>query len=822
MKQLNWRISAGAAGAALLLATGAVAAVPASAASRAGAVTCPTVNPKTGAVTPAPAPSVDWSGCDLTGANLTGASLLLADLSGTNFTKANLTKANFDSADLSGANLTKANLTHVWLGGTNSTGAKFTDAAGVGAAFTSATLTDANFTGVKLPSALLAFTNLTSAILARADLEHADFSWGSSTKTDFTGANLTYANFNSAGFGEASLEDANLAHANVTGVGLAGAHLAGATSGGLAGIPASLPTGFSDTGGYLVGPYANLAGAHLAGAFAVNDSFAHVNLTKASLADADLASADFGSANLAGASLKGADLSGAELTATTATLKNVTWSAATTCPDGRAATATVGCFAKPAIAHPPVIKVSLRRGVPGTTLSLDGGGFAGNETLTISIGNTKLATAKTTGKGSVGPVALIIPASAQPGLHQITATGKSKGQSAAAWFTVATDWDQAGFDSGLSGDNPIENTITPAKAPALAKKFIFNPGTGAIGAFPASIDDGAAFVASAKGPLTAINAAAGKTLWTWQEPTTWTATHTNPHLQLGQPVVADGTAYLSIPNQGIVAVSSGQLLWQQNGEPLPGDEYPAEVAVDLSRPTLANGVLYAVEDDFVFALDAASGVQVWWNAPVPWQNLAPQDDPQCGQPAVVAGVVYMSCNNGYVYALNAASGANLWSYAVPGSPALGSTVVSGGTIYVTTSAAGVDELIAISASTNAAQEWSFKAPGPVVAPAIAGGVVYAAAGNGVLYALNAATGTVRWSKQLHDRAGESDTHGVAVADGVVYTLNAKGVAYAFNAKTGAQLWSYQAGSTLQATPVIVNGILYIGTRTGGVEAFAAK
>jgi hypothetical protein len=39
---------------------------------------------------------------------------------------------------------------------------------------------------------------------------------------------------------------------------------------------------------------------------------------------------------------------------------------------------------------------------------------------------------------------------------------------------------------------------------------------------------------------------------------------------------------------------------------------------------------------------------------------------------------------------------------------------------------------------------------------------------------------------------------------------------------GAQLRSCRAGNTLQATPVIANGILYIGTRSGGAEAFAAK
>jgi outer membrane protein assembly factor BamB len=538
------------------------------------------------------------------------------------------------------------------------------------------------------------------------------------------------------------------------------------------------------------------------------------NLTKASLVGADLASADFAGADLAGASLRGADLSGAELTATNASLENVAWSAATTCPDGDPASATAGCFARPAVASPPVIELSVRRGARGAALTLTGSGFAGNETLTISIGSTRLTTATTSGKGIVGPVALAIPAFAQPGLHQITAAGKAEGQSAAAWFTVAADWDQTRYDSGLTSDNTIENTLSPAKAPAPAKEFVFSPGAGTAGAFPASVDDGAAFVASAGGPLTVISAAAGKTLWTWKEPASWGSANASPHDLLSQPVVADGTAYLSVAGQGLVAIGSGQVLWQSA---LEEGFYPNPSAVNLSQPTLANGLLYATEGDNLYSVDPATGVAVSSAAPAPDQlNL-----PNCCQPAVAGGVVYVQCDDGNLYAFSAAGLTALWSYAVPGTPQIGSTAVSGGTVYVTTTAAGVDQLIAISTSTHA-QEWSFKAAAVINAPAIAGSVVYAVAQNGVLYALNAATGTLLWSKTLHDGKAERDTHGVSVADGVLYTLNASGVAYAFNATTGAQLWSYQAGNTLQATPVIANGIVYIGTRSGGVEAFTAK
>jgi hypothetical protein len=44
----------------------------------------------------------------------------------------------------------------------------------------------------------------------------------------------------------------------------------------------------------------------------------------------------------------------------------------------------------------------------------------------------------------------------------------------------------------------------------------------------------------------------------------------------------------------------------------------------------------------------------------------------------------LRCNDGNLYAFSAAGLAALWSYAVPGNPQIGSTAVSGGTVYVTT------------------------------------------------------------------------------------------------------------------------------------------
>jgi outer membrane protein assembly factor BamB len=46
--------------------------------------------------------------------------------------------------------------------------------------------------------------------------------------------------------------------------------------------------------------------------------------------------------------------------------------------------------------------------------------------------------------------------------------------------------------------------------------------------------------------------------------------------------------------------------------------------------------------------------------------------------------------------------------------------------------------------------------------------------------------------------------------------------YALNARTGAKLWSYKTGSYVDASPVVVNGMVYIGSYDRKVYAFGLK
>jgi uncharacterized protein YjbI with pentapeptide repeats len=324
-------------------------------AATAVATTCPTVDSGTGAVSPPPAPDVDWSGCDLTGANLTGADLTGANLTGANLYLAVITSANFTGATLTGlrsgvvtysspptlpanwawisggylagpgANLAGVDLVYVTsLNGIDLAGA---DLAGV--TINNASITNVDFTGANLDSAAItgdtmSGDTMTSATLAGADLNGSvltnltlagiDLSGDSLSGTTLNGDDLSKTNLasaymfgaklTSANLTDATLTNANLGTAKLTGDNLAGAALAGATltqvtSSGLTGTPASLPANWSAASGFLLGPTASLASA---------------DMTGADLTNADLSSANLSSAKLTGATLTGVNLSGANIT----------------------------------------------------------------------------------------------------------------------------------------------------------------------------------------------------------------------------------------------------------------------------------------------------------------------------------------------------------------------------------------------------------------------------------------------------------------------------------------------------------------------------
>lgn len=93
-------------------------------------------------------------------------------------------------------------------------------------------------------------------------------------------------------------------------------------------------------------------------------------------------------------------------------------------------------------------------------------------------------------------------------------------------------------------------------------------------------------------------------------------------------------------------------------------------------------------------------------------------------------------------------------------------------------------------------------------PTVVNGVVYVAAYDGNVYALNASTGAKLWSYLTGGIVFSTP----AVSKGVVYVGSGDGNVYALNATTGAKLWSFAAGCSpfvceVTSSPAVVGGVV---------------
>ena len=90
-----------------------------------------------------------------------------------------------------------------------------------------------------------------------------------------------------------------------------------------------------------------------------------------------------------------------------------------------------------------------------------------------------------------------------------------------------------------------------------------------------------------------------------------------------------------------------------------------------------------------------------------------------------------------------------------------------------------------------------------------------------MYAVDAATGTKRWSFATGDEITWSSP---AVANGVVYAGSEDKTVYAFDAETGAELWSFTTSSEYfgihGSSPTVVDGTLYIANEFDFTYFFA--
>jgi eukaryotic-like serine/threonine-protein kinase len=208
----------------------------------------------------------------------------------------------------------------------------------------------------------------------------------------------------------------------------------------------------------------------------------------------------------------------------------------------------------------------------------------------------------------------------------------------------------------------------------------------------------------------------------------------------------------------------------------------------VSSPTHANGALYfGSTDHYVYAIDATTGAQRW---------KAKTHGRVVSSAAVADGLVFIESYDGNLYALDAQNGATRWTFETAGERRFTAKHLHGGE--------PAHELIA--------DPFDFY----LSSPAIERGVVYFGSGDGNVYAVDAASGAMKWKFQTGDVVHASP----ALADGTVYIGSWDTFFYALDATTGKEKWRYKTGEDhdiynqtgIQSSAVVANGVVYFGCR----------
>jgi len=251
----------------------------------------------------------------------------------------------------------------------------------------------------------------------------------------------------------------------------------------------------------------------------------------------------------------------------------------------------------------------------------------------------------------------------------------------------------------------------------------------------------------------------------------------------------------------------------------------------ISTPAVVGGAVYfGSTDGNLYAVDAESGTQRW---------SFKTETRIASSPAVSGGIVYFGSYDGVFYALDAATGALRWKFETGGErrfagknlhgypPAgevipdpfdvyLSSPAVSRGLVYF---GSGDSHVYALDAASGRVR-WKFKTGNVVHAsPALAEGKLYIGSWDTWFYALDAATGRVIWrfktgeDSKVHNQTGIQGT--AAVAGGMVYFECRDAHVYALDARTGTRRWAFDLqGSWGMSSPAVRDGKIYYATADG--------
>ncbi|MEZ0539076.1 outer membrane protein assembly factor BamB family protein [Fibrella arboris] len=282
---------------------------------------------------------------------------------------------------------------------------------------------------------------------------------------------------------------------------------------------------------------------------------------------------------------------------------------------------------------------------------------------------------------------------------------------------------------------------------------------------------GHSFPISNQNSLNAINAATGTLKWQ--------VTNVGNFMS-GPPVVANDLVYIS-GGAFVYALdtNTGTVRWKAN--PFGTN--------DTGNPAVANGLVYVTSYSKCMAFDAITGALKW--------TFTMDTDSHFRTPIISGGSLYVGSGGTY-YALDATTGASKWMVKMSaGSYATDPPVVVDGVGYVgdvNGNLQAIDPATGMSKWTKTGLMFPYM-------PSVGKSLLYVATINPFrIVAVSVADGSTKWEVKLPDFSSGSPT----LSNGTVYVGNQQKGLYAIDAVTGTVKWTAASlGNTIYSNPCVV-------------------
>jgi outer membrane protein assembly factor BamB len=254
------------------------------------------------------------------------------------------------------------------------------------------------------------------------------------------------------------------------------------------------------------------------------------------------------------------------------------------------------------------------------------------------------------------------------------------------------------------------------------------------------------------------------------------------------------------PKKPAISALSGQARWH------------ATVAKYGVSAAVARGVVYAVGDQGVTALDGAKGT-------VRWTSTAAENSSTNCRPVVSNNMIYVLDSERGLVALSTDKGTKIWHSDFAFDPNT-SPVVANGMIYATSIEGSLHAFDPKTGHANWSTpigNWRDLSGDPVSAPAFSAGTLFVGSTDHTLYAVDASGGSVKWRYLTRGKIASTPV----VSGGLVYFGSTDANVYAVDAHTGKERWRFPADGPVFSSPLLVGPALYIGTHARSLIALKA-